>query len=180
MRKTFPSYRAQADNPWLELRENRSPEDGVNGYVFSHEKRCGGQIVAVLPFRFTPAGTREWLVRLEVTPCWSAEQEESAITGGCEKFSEVSIAAQAASEVREEAGYEVPPERFNYLGTCHGTKSSDTVYHLYNVDVSSYEQGEALGDGSVLESTGGTRWRGDPTSNTEDPLLYVLFCRSIR
>jgi intein/homing endonuclease len=70
-------------NPWLSLKVMRKPDVGVNGYVYSHETRCQGRIVAILPYRDS-GGTREYLVKSEMTPCWGLDQVLSAITGGYE------------------------------------------------------------------------------------------------
>lgn len=139
------------ENEWLSLRTVRAPELGINGYVFSHETRCRGQIVAVLPFTVG----RRYLVRREVTPCWSLEPQLSAITGGYEGGD---IADDAVREVLEEAGYAITRDELIPLGESYASKSSDTVYSLFAVDVTGKEQGAATGDGSRLEAEGSTVW----------------------
>ncbi|GII59353.1 hypothetical protein Pth03_77420 [Planotetraspora thailandica] len=71
------------ENEWLSLRVIRDPDARVNGYVYSHESRCQGRIVAVLPYQDTPEG-RRYLLKSEVTPCWGLNQILCAITGGYE------------------------------------------------------------------------------------------------
>ena len=44
------------ENDWVSLMVVRKPDAGVNGYVYSHETRCRGRIVAILPYRDGPAG----------------------------------------------------------------------------------------------------------------------------
>src|ERR1019366_6829565 len=69
-------------NDWVSLMIVRKPEAGVNGYVYSHETRRRGRIVAVLPYRAVAlAGrpVREYLVKSEMTPCWGFDQVLSAI-----------------------------------------------------------------------------------------------------
>src|SRR6266516_5881428 len=90
-------------NEWISLYVVRKPDGGISGYVYSHETRCQGRIVAVLPYRDTPAG-REWRLKSELTPCWSFDPVVSAITGGYEGGE---IEDDAVREVREETGYEV-------------------------------------------------------------------------
>lgn len=149
-----PKERTLFDNKWLSLREIADPDVGVNGYVYSHETRCNGQIVLVLPFRRAdsskgPFGSVEVLLRRETTPCWGMEPSLSGITGGVESDRPLD---DARRELAEESGYEAEEEEFIYLGTCRGTKSTDTVYHLYAVDVTDKEPGEATGDGSELDN----------------------------
>ncbi|MEU1761173.1 NUDIX domain-containing protein [Micromonospora sp. NPDC005652] len=142
------------DNEWLALRAVVDPERGISGYVYSHELRCQGRIVAVLPFADSAEG-RRYLIRREVTPCWSLEPELSAITGGYEGGD---IADDAVRELAEEAGYAITRDELIPLGDSYASKSSDTVYTLYAVDVTSKEQGVAAGDGSRLEAEGSTVW----------------------
>ena len=70
-------------NPWLSLYKMTDKKAHVDGYVYSHETRCNGQIVVVVPFRKTPQ--LEFLVRMETTPCWGMEPELSSVTGGVEE-----------------------------------------------------------------------------------------------
>jgi len=144
------------ENSWLSLKELRAPEAGVAGYVFSHETRCQGRIVLVLPYRWnTEDQSLSYLVKSEVTPCWSMEPVRSGVTGGYEGED---IADDAVREMLEETGYSIQKEDLEYLGTCYASKSSDTVYTLYAVDVGDLFQAEALGDGTRLESESETIW----------------------
>lgn len=150
---TKPTDRTLFSNKWLSLKEIVDPERGVNGYVYSHETRCKGRIVLVMPFRRSgdghgPFNSIEVLLRRETTPCWGMEPSLSGITGGVEGDRPLD---DAIRELKEESGYEAAEDEFIYLGTCRGTKSTDTVYHLYAVDVTGKEQGEATGDGSALD-----------------------------
>lgn len=76
------------NNEWLSLKRIISPEDGVADYVFSHETRCNGKIVSLLPYRIisTPNGAKfEFMLRKEITPCWDGlNQVINSITGGVE------------------------------------------------------------------------------------------------
>lgn len=169
-------------NPWVELRELVLPEKGVDGYVYLHEKRCGGDIVALLPYKTDPEGNLvEVMVSTEVTPCWSMDEAMSAITGGVEKKDgKQDIVGTAVMELREEGGLKAPAEALRKLGTCRGTKSSDTVYHLFAVDASEAEEVEAEGDGSYLESLAKCIWiKPSEVRNAEDPLLPMLFMRLV-
>lgn len=166
------------ETPWLALCTMSDPEAGVSGYVYSRETRCQGRIVAVLPYRVMPRGhrwPREYLARVEVTPCWGMTPNVSAVTGGYEGGD---IRDDAVREVLEETGYAVTREALIDLGESFGTKSTDTVYSLYAVDVTDLDQGEAVGDGSVLESQGGTRWLApEALAQVRDPQVALMYLR---
>ncbi|MEU8334832.1 NUDIX domain-containing protein [Micromonospora tulbaghiae] len=162
------------DNEWLSLRTVRLPERGINGYVYSHETRCRGRIVAVLPYAQTPAG-RRYLVRREVTPCWSLDPQLSAITGGYEGGD---IEDDAVREVAEEAGYTITRADLLPLGESYASKSADTVYSLFAVDVTGRVQGEAAGDGSRLEAEGSTVWlNAGEVCRVRDPQVGTMVLR---
>ena len=59
MNETITTLKA---NSWLSLMEIKDPDKGINGYVYSHETRCQGQIVLVLPYRTVGKDT-EYLVK---------------------------------------------------------------------------------------------------------------------
>lgn len=162
-------------NEWVSLRKVVAPDLGISGYVYSHETRCGGRIVAVLPFRITPAGLQV-MVKCEVTPCWSVDEPiPSALTGGWEGGDP---AEDAVRELWEEAGYEATTDELLRLGSCRGTKSTDTVYDLYAVDVTRKVQQEAPGDGTRLESEAETRWLDDDDVNIiSDPVVALVYLR---
>ena len=159
------------ENEWLSLKQVVDPENGVGGYVYSHETRCKGRIIAVLPYRFRAEGI-EYLLRREITPCWGMDHNYSALTGGVEESGPL---ATAIAELNEEAGYHANPPEMISLGISFGTKSTDTIYHLYAVDVSSKTPGEAAGDGSKLDSEGTTEWFSDPDS--PDPIVAQMILR---
>lgn len=160
------------ENEWVDLRVMREPESGVNGYVFSHERRCDGNIVAVLPFN--PEEGTYWL-REEVTPCWGMAPSLSALTGGVESGDTPETCA--IEELREEAGILALPKHLISLGTCRGTKSTDTIYHLFAVDVTHATGRMAImGDGSCLESLARMVVVHD-IAGAVDPLAYVLHYR---
>ncbi|GAB1822749.1 NUDIX domain-containing protein [Herbidospora sp. RD11066] len=155
------------ENPWLSLLE-------ADGYVYSHETRCQGRIVAVLPYRETPGG-REFLVRSEITPCWGPEPVLSAVTGGYEGGR---IADDAVRELEEETGYAVSEADLIPLGESYASKSADTVYTLYAVDVTGRTPGEPLGDGTVHDSEATTRWlTAVELAQIRDPQVAVMYVR---
>lgn len=162
------------DNEWLSLRVTRRPEAGVNGYVYSHESRCQGRIVAVLPYRHGPAGL-EYLVKSEMTPCWSYDQVLSAITGGYEGGD---IEDDAVREMLEETGYAIARDELVPLGESYASKSADTVYSLFSVDLTSRTPGEAFGDGSRVESESVAVWlTAEQLAEIRDPQVSVMALR---
>ncbi len=142
------------ENRWLSLMAVPKG-DGDQDYIYSHETRCQGKIVLVLPFRTTEYNETQYLVRHEITPCWNSDFMYSGITGGYEG---VDIADDAVREVLEETGYAITKQDLISLGTCFASKSADTVYHLYTVNLTDYEQGEILGDGSSGEADASAVW----------------------
>lgn len=162
-------------NPWVSLKELEVPEWGVR-YVYSHEARCNGRIVVMLPFRRTLERRLEYLLRREITPSWGLSPSLSAITGGLEKHE--SPIECALREMHEETGYQVEdPEEVFPLGTCYGTKSSDTVYYLFSVDLThQVPEGSGEGDGSYLEAQATSQWVGTPCTS-RDPVVSVAALR---
>lgn len=164
------------DSKWLQIRLIVKPEFGVDGYVFSHEKRCAGHIIALLPFRYdlkNKSNRRsQLLLRLETTPCWGMNRQLSAITGGMEpKYN--SFLGRAVAELKEEAGYAVSPEELIRLGCVRGSKSSDTIYHLFSVNLTGKKAGKASGDGSILERQAECLWKYS-IDNSADSLVYTM------
>lgn len=163
------------ENTWLSLKVIRKPEAGISGYVYSHESRCQGRIVAVLPYRRSAAGHREYLTKRETTPCWSLQQVRSAITGGYEGGD---IEDDAVRELLEETGYPVTRDELIPLGESYASKSADTVYSLFSVDLTGREAGEAIGDGSRLESESAAEWVAvHELAQVLDPQVHVMFLR---
>jgi len=161
-------------NKWLSLKNLVAPEEGVEGYVFSHETRCDGKIISILPYRFSNYKI-EYLLRNEVTPCWGFKPVISSITGGYEGGDPRDT---AILELKEEAGYEVQSKYLLSLGTCFATKSSDTVYYLYSINLTDFEMQNATGDGSELEKKAKCMWfESDIIPTVKDPLVSVLFIR---
>lgn len=162
------------ENQWVSLKKVVSPEHGVNSYYFSSETRCHGWIVALLPFRRTAKG-REYLVKSEVVPCWGLSQVYCAITGGWEGGE---LIADAVRELEEECGYSVSPRALIPLGHSRGTKSTDTQYALYSVDLTDEKQSPHTGDGSQLEREALSIWLSAERLRTVvDPQVHLMFNR---
>lgn len=166
-------------NKWISLREIIDGDNGIKGYVYSRETRCNSMIVSILPYRkakggeprkvtmqYQPNGSLlefhyEYLLKSEVTPCWNVRsgdmkhQTISTITGGVENGNALK---SAIMELKEETGYKVTQKDLIFLRMCYASKSSDTIYFLYSVDLTGKKQGKATGDGSALEAQSTAKW----------------------
>lgn len=160
---------------WLSLFVVKAPAKGVNGYVYSHETRCCGEIVAILPYRKPTNGVYQYLLKSEMTPCWGLDQKLSSITGGWEGGD---IRSDAVREMKEETGYDISKAELINLGASYASKSSDTIYSLFSVDLTGKEPGEAIGDGSRVESESKAIWV-NPNRLYEilDPQVSVMYLR---
>lgn len=162
------------DNSWVSLKSIQNEDEwGPGEYVFSHETRCKGEIIAVMPYRFD-GDDISFLLRSEITPCWGVNPCISSITGGVEEG--LSPAETTMHELEEEAGLIVTADELIPLGACRGTKSTDTVYHLFACDVTKKRRGEAKGDGSYLEKIAHCFWSKN-VHDAVDPLVFTLVYR---
>ena len=156
---------------WLSLRRMIDPDNNVTGYDYSHEDRCDGKIISILPYR-NINGKREYLLRNETTPCWGMKKFISSITGGVENND---VIETVIHELAEEAGYEVTRSELKFLDTSYGIKSSDTKYYIYTVDLTEKEKTlDASGDGSELEKQAECFW-SDTIENAVDPFVFVAY-----
>ena len=163
-------------NDWIELKNLVSPNFGIIGYPYLHEKRCQGKIVSILPFRLnTEKQKMEFLLRREITPCWGLEHNTSSITGGFEEDLEDTV----VMEMKEETGFDITKDEIIDLGTIQGTKSTDTVYYLYSVNLTGKVKGLALTDGSELEKNAYCCWKNS-VDESVDPLSYVAYHRLMK
>jgi 8-oxo-dGTP pyrophosphatase MutT (NUDIX family) len=156
-------------NEWISMMS--VPEKSGAPYIYSHETRCNGNIVAVLLYN-KDDNTVKYGVRSEKTPCWGDTEQLSSLTGGVDKGSNPT--ETAVNELKEEAGLIVKKEDLEPLGTCRGTKSCDTTYHLFALDVSGLEMTEPTG-----EDTGDIVWlrKNDAIQRVVCPLFYVMIAR---
>jgi len=187
------------DGEWLSLRKLVNVSRGIEGYVYAHETRCAGRIVVVMPFRVvaddpcehvsheasecaTNGGSElpdvhiELLLIDEVVPCWATDGPSlSSITGGWEFGDDIMCRQTATRELHEEAGFVVGTDALISLGIARGTKSSDTVYFIYGVNLTEVKQTDAgNGDGSALEAIASTRWvDAARASESSDSLVHA-------
>ncbi len=164
---------------WLQLR--KSPD----GYTYAHEIRCHGQIVSVLVFR-TDTEETPILGRYERNPAhrdmshpmdyYAIPLELSSITGGVEEGQ--CPCETAIMETEEEAGYRITEDQLIELGTVRPSKGMDTTVHMFAVDVTGMEQGEAKGDGSQGEEEAHTNWISiDDAVACKDALMATMIAR---
>ena len=147
------------------------------GYVFSHDSRCNGQIVAILPFIPDPL---QFLIRFEVTPCHqNGEIYNSSITGGVENDD---VEETAIQELEEEAGLIAEKFELINIGIIYPSKSQDTVIHLFGLDITGKEIGEAMGDGSLFETLAYCKLSSniDDIISSKSPLNHVMLLRLMR
>jgi 8-oxo-dGTP pyrophosphatase MutT (NUDIX family) len=118
----------------------------------------------------------EYLARLEVCPAHGPELERCSITGGVEPGKSIEEAAQ--QELWEEAGYHVGVDDLIYLGRVRPSKSTDTIVHLFAVDVTEKPQSIPLGDGTSFEASASVVWVDrDQGIQITDPLFVTAITR---
>ena len=143
------------DNKWLRVVK-------LNGWFISCEPGTSkdNKAVAVLPYRRDEYGDPvEFLSRIELNPAHMVKDEEhqiSIITGACETGDAL---YHARMELIEEGGYDIPEDRFEFLGIVNPQKSSSTRLYLYAVEITDEDiQGFYEGDGSYNESKEYCEW----------------------
>lgn len=163
------------DNKWISLKQIIYPKDsGLDSYVFAHESRCNGKMVAVLPFRYVD-GELQFMLKQDITAPWHLTKAfRCSMTGGVEDNNPDKTAVM---EIWEESGYKVSESDLIKLGTCFQSKGSDGVYHLYSVELTGQEKHEAVGDehGDEVKLDQKVIWTRNIYS--EDPLVATMFLR---
>lgn len=140
-------------------------------YFYLHESRCDGNLVAVLPFK-KENNKILYGLRKEICPPWDKDKFTiCSLTGGVDK----GTPREAAQlELKEEAGIFANYNDFIFLGKTFRDKASDTIVHLYAIDITGKEIGEATTDGTEAEKVSSMIWEED-ISKSLDPLSYTLF-----
>lgn len=153
---------------WLSIIER-------NGwYIFSRETTSKG-IVYILVLDRTKE--KPILGRFEVCPAHNdITQTLTSITGGVNvKREPLDVAVE---EIYEETGYRVSSEQVQDLGKVNLTKSTDTIGHLYTVNVAGIERGEAPGDSSFGEIGSYCDWVSiDEAVECKCPIMSTLLLR---
>lgn len=164
---------------WLALKQLTMPDhDAV--YIYSHSPLTDGNAVAVLPYRDTNGGGREYLLRREIVPPWDDEgYTVCSITGA---HDEETPHKTACKELWEEGGYLPEPDTVTSLGVCRTSKASDTTYHLFTVNLTKNGEGkpEPVGDGTGLEAAADTFWGTvEDLFESPDALLQTMALRLV-
>lgn len=134
--------------PYLQLVER----DGW--YYFARIPGSSGG-VSILVYRL--GEHKSVLGRYEKTVSHGDEKPTlTSVAGGIEE-GELPLAA-AVRETREETGYDVDASEFESLGRCTLSTNQDTIIHLFAVDVTGKERGEAVPDGTKGEEDAYCDW----------------------
>jgi len=166
-------------NEWLSVRET------PGGYTYVHQEKSNGAGVAVLAYRWdakhTPKGWRggnlEIVGRFEECPPHRDGLALTSLTGMLEEGEDP--LNTAVRELWEEAGIQVSPGDMKPLGTVKPSKASDTVMHLFSVDVGEALLGKGVGDGTRGEANAYCRWVSRQAAiDSKDALLSVMILRS--
>lgn len=161
-------------NKWLSVK--RTPDD----YYYVHEERSNGHLVAVLGWR--GKNNMEILGRYERCPAHSQKIELCSLTGGIDSHKDSwqqSALNYAQKELEEEAGIEVPKNRFVSLGTVKHSKSADTIVHLFSVELPKEEPVKnPKGDNSIGERGAYCKWVSlEEAISNKDPLVHAMILR---
>lgn len=163
------------DNKWVRVVK-------LNGWFVSTEPAASkdNKAVAVLPYKRDEFGDpMEFLSRLELNPAHMEDetsQQISIITGVCETGDAL---YHARMELLEEGGYNIPEERFEFLGVVNPQKASCTKLHLYAVEIKEDDiQGTYEGDGSENEAKEDCAWLCSTLMITaKDPYIQSIMLR---
>lgn len=162
----FPESELLFDNEWVQLRK-------ANGYyIFSHEIRCNGNIIVIVPFRKNKNGDINILARVEATPCWdNLTPMRCSLTGGVDDGEQP--LETAIKELQEEIGYIVEKSDVISLGTFYGTKSTDSIYHIFAVEIT-----ENTKKGDTTDKDAGGEWITlKDVTMVADPFLVAAVSR---
>lgn len=145
-----------AQNKWVSLREKVMEFGGKQfKYIYSHEDRCAGKIVVILPYRKNKDGEREYLLTREHNSLFGYNY--TAITGGVDaKTTEIKkIREQAILELQEETGI---MSGLHFVKKFTSIKSSDNQYFLFSEEISNEMRVSVDGDGSIEELLVVKKW----------------------
>ena len=151
----------------------------LDGWFYSTEpaQSKGNLAVAVLPYRKTGHG-KEFLSRFELNPAHMTDHQHqvSIITGACETGDPL---YHAKHELLEEAGYDIPEQRFNHHGFVCPAKASSMKLHLYSVRILAKDKRkEYHGDGSRNESKEFAEWVDrEMMVYAKDPYIHTIMMR---
>lgn len=166
------------DNEWVSLMQT------PDGYVYSHQTRCNGQMVAVIVF------TRNWLVpdtidqvlgRYERNPAHDDDIALTSITGGVDKG--LTVEEAAVMELMEEGGFDADAADLIPLGAVRQAKDSDATVYLFAFDATDVldTQKQAVGDGTQGEEDAYWQWIAvDEAVASKCPLASTMLMRLLK
>lgn len=136
-------------------------ETDDNSYTFCKEVQTQNSTkVAVLPYKIESDG----YYFLSVVERYHPYNEAApvAITGKIDLMGSSDPYLTAVKELKEEAGY-IPcgyneVDHLIYLGSVHPSKSMDTLFECYAIDIAFAHKVEATGDGTIEEEIAYTQW----------------------
>jgi len=143
-------------NKWVSLRQKiMKLGDKEFRYIYSHEDRCDGRIVVILPSRRTKDGGKEYLFTREHNSLFGYNY--TAMTGGVDaKTTDIKkIREQAIKELQEETGI---MSGLKFVKEFTSIKSSDNKYFLFTEDVGIEKPMSVEGDGSIEELLVVKKW----------------------
>ena len=163
---------------WVSLMVAKDQKRKIFGYTYSHETRCNGDIVAFLPYKETLLGP-SILFRFEATPCWDIDRIcMSSFTGGVDLG--MGIEETVLKELSEESGYEIKEPDLINLGKMYGIKSSDSIYHLFTMNLTGIEPSKDLEVETELEKTSYCGWKIlEPSLHSDDAIANALLFKII-
>ncbi|WP_430885842.1 hypothetical protein [Fusibacter sp. JL216-2] len=117
------------ENPAISIME---ADKHGKAYIYSHDTYSNGRRVLILPYR-KHIGGHEFLLRREIIPCWDEAADTCAVST---RVKNNDVEQTIIDELEELTGYDIKAKELIHLGLCMGSKTTDTVYELYTVNLS--------------------------------------------
>jgi hypothetical protein len=148
-----------------------------DGYTFSREVRFHGTIMVILPFRTIPDASRvEFLARRESCPAHGPDLEYCSLIVGLEPGQP--LAETACLQLLTEAGYRTQASELIDLGVARPSKSTDTVAHLFAVEVTGKTPTPPTGEDSKMATGTPVEWVNAARGlQITDPLFVTALAR---
>jgi len=131
------------NNKYLNIKEIHDPEIHVGGYQYA--ERRGKDSIAFICY---DSGPEQFLVNLEYKP--PVNLMLLSAFGGSMDSNKTPLQI-VIGELKEEAGYEVPLEKINYLGKVFVSTQMNQFCYLYLVLVDKEKQGERKPENAIEE-----------------------------
>jgi 8-oxo-dGTP pyrophosphatase MutT (NUDIX family) len=169
-------------NKWISLRSVEDEKKRIPPYIYKHVTPSDGHTVAILPWRMNIGKEiLEFLIINEVRPCWSIQDDDlekkhyQSITGAIDIGERPVIAAMR--ELVEETGFKVEKNKMVSLGNSFVSKASDTIYHLFCVNLNEISPGKKETT-EMAEQSAETFWfEENQLHNIADPLVAQMYLK---